>query len=273
MKLSLTKHSLSLSIACVAWSANAFAEDLPDAAPAPLESQPPIGESSPAKADATPLETAAPSPEVREAPRPTPSAPPATLEAGRVLEHYAREEAFFRMGEAGVGLVSAGALFGAGFAAEGEDMTWSHALWVGSGVAVVGSLARLLVPSELEHLASDSQTLSDEQLREKWRELSERALVERRTGAVFGALIGATSLTFGALVMGDEIGDLADDHRKILGTALLAGGGIGVAESVVDWFVPSSTERGFALVDEAPRVQMTAAPAPGGFSVGVQGVF
>lgn len=280
MALSLTNPSFPLTLLGLTLTGGALANEPLAPAPIAVDAEPPAPPEVVDSPASPPVEIREDSSvergiEGRAEPSVATTGAPASnsVDLRRVLHHAAAEETILRIGEGAAGLASAGALLGAGFAAEGADMTWSHSLWVSSGITAAASLVRLFLPSELESFAGSASEKSDEQLRREWRELAERALVERRTGAVFGTLVGATSLVFGSLVLGDELGDLTDDQRKILGTALLAGGGIGIAQSAVDWFLPSPTERGFALVEEGPSVRVSASPTPGGFHLGVQGVF
>ena len=212
---------------------------------------------------------------------PVGSAPPAANRSTepspglrRALAESACSEATTRFTDGAIGLATAGALFGVGFAAEGDDMTWSHALWVSSGVVGVASVLALIVPTDLESLARDSEGKTDAELRAEWKKIAEAALVERRTGAVVGSLLGTAAVIGGAVVLDGE-GDFSQDNRTILGTSLVAGGALTVANGLVHWFVPSAVERDFSLVQASSDVQLSfsAAPTPGGAAVSVTGVF
>jgi len=211
------------------------------------------------------------------APAPPPAAAPPAPHSGAplrpTLTQFAATGRLERYGESAFGFTAAGALFGVGFAAEAPDMTWSHALWVASGITALGSLGNLLVPSDIELLEHKSGTLSDEELQRRWQKLAEKAKVRRRTGAVVGSLLGVTSITLGILTFEGELGTLTDDQRRALGSTLVAGGAIGVTESAVEWFVPTPVERGFALVGGPRRVALSGAPSPNGFYLSLAGSF
>lgn len=217
-----------------------------------------------------------PSLAVKEQPTLAPSLPEESSEIlsfRRVFSASVNESALERYEEAALGLAAAGALFGLGFAADGSDQTWAHALWIASGVTAVGSFAQLFLPSELEKLATKAHGKSAAELRDSWREIATYKRRERRMNAVLGGLVGVTSTVFGALVLTGELGELSDDTRRIFGSALAAGGGLALTRSAIDWFVPTSAERGYALVENGPRLEMTATPTPSGFALGMRGVF
>jgi len=201
-------------------------------------------------------------------------APPSTGAPVRpTLSHFAGAARLDRYGESALGFAAAGGLFGVGFAAEAPDMTWSHVLWVASGVTALGSLGNLLVPSELEQLERQSGTLTDDELQRRWQKLAEKAKVMRRAGAVVGGLMAVTSITLGILTFEGELGTLTSDQRLALGSALVAGGAIGVTQSAVEWFVPTPVERGFALTGGPRRVALSGAPSPNGFHLSLAGTF
>ncbi len=193
----------------------------------------------------------------------------------RGLADTSHELRLTRMTEGFLGLTAAGALIGTGFVAQADDMTWSHVLWVGGGVAAAGSVLAMLIPSDIECLAGQVGEKSDAELRAEWKKMAESYKIGRRAGAVFGGAIGTGGIIVGALVLDDQIGDLSDDSRKILGTALIAGGALTISQAVVDWIVPSSIERGYARLEAAPgpTVAFSAAPTPGGASVALMGTF
>lgn len=232
---------------------------------------PPVSEGITASA---PLSTAsAVEPEPAEPPSP---APPRAIQESPLrptLGHFASAARLDRYAESALGFTGAGALFGVGFAAEAPDMTWSHALWVASGITALGSLANLFVPSEIEALERQAGTLSDSELERRWAELAKKAKVMRRAGAVFGGLVGAASITLGVLAFEGELGTLTDDQRRAVGSVLVAGGAIGVTQSAVEWFVPTPVERGFALAGGRRRVALSGAPSPSGFYLSVTGAF
>lgn len=178
-----------------------------------------------------------------------------------------------RFGEGALGLTASGALFGVGFAAEGSDMTWSHVLWVTGGIAALGSVATFLVPSEIEILDCDGKNLSEDELEERWKKLAHQEFVRRRAGAIAGGLLGAASITLGILAFEGELGSLDDEQRRILGSVLVSGGALGITKGVVDWFLPTPTESGFALAKKAERVALGGAPSPTGFQLSLSGAF
>ncbi len=193
----------------------------------------------------------------------------------RALDASADAEAARRFSEGTVGLVSAGVLFGFGFAAEGPDMTLSHALWVGSGIAAAGSLAALFVRTELERLRDEAPALGDRDLRRRWKRLADKAKVVRKTGAVVGVLFGGAAVTTGALVLSGELGSFDAEAETILGAALVSSGALTMGDSLVSWFVPTSVERGYQLIEQPtkPRFSVSAAPLPGGGAVSLSGRF
>lgn len=191
----------------------------------------------------------------------------------RVLAEAAAQERRQRFAEGLLGLTGAGALLGTGFAAEGPNMTASHWLWVSGGLVALGSLTTFFVPSSFEHFAGEAAKKSDAELRTRWKKLAEQARVERRAGAVLGTLVGGAAIALGVLTLEDQVWNLSDDARLILGTGMVSGGAFGVTKGVVDWFVPSSVERGFALVAPGPQLALSLAPSPRGFGVGLKGVF
>jgi hypothetical protein len=223
--------------------------------------------------------------ETPEDPLPVPSAstdsgapriasnPPAQSRVRTVLAHSAGEERVRRYAEGALGLAGSGALIGVGFAAEGPDMTWSHALWISSGVAGLASLAHIIFPGEIEVMQHKFTRLSDEKLLANWGRLARRAKVERQVGAVFGGLLGATTIVFGGLVLDGQLGDLTDEQRRIFGTTLLAGGSIGVVESATEWFVPSPIESGYSLASPRENLSFSMAPTPSGLALGLSGAF
>lgn len=193
----------------------------------------------------------------------------------RAVEQSARDAGRDRVLQSVVGLASGGALIGVGFAAEGPDMTWSHVLWISGGVAAAASIITLFTPSPLESLAREAGTKSDAEIRANWRQLADDAKRERRTGAIFGGLFGAGAIVLGTLVLEDEVGELSNDNRLILGTSLVSGGALGLTQSVVSWFQPSRLERDLELTEElvGPQVSFSVAPTPSGAAVGVFGTF
>jgi hypothetical protein len=189
------------------------------------------------------------------------------------LTTAAGHEAGRRYAESVGGLVASGALLGVGFAAQGEDMTWSHSLWVASGIVGVGSLVQLFVPSRLERLAMESETSSDAKLRADWQKIVDDRKAERRFGAVVGSLVGVAGIVVGTVVLNGEGGDLSSDSRKILGTTLVVGGGASVVDGVVNWFLPTALERDFAMLKESKALSFSAAPTLGGATASVTGAF
>jgi hypothetical protein len=178
-----------------------------------------------------------------------------------------------RYGESVVGLAGSGVLVGAGFAVEPHDKTWSSVLWVTGGVVALGSIASLLMPSELEKLERNAAQLSDEELRARWAELARAKFLERRAGAVVGALFGATGIVLGGMVMDGEWGKLNEDTRRWVGLGLITSGALGVVESGVQWFVPSPIEVGFDVAQSPPSVAFAVAPSPTGVSLAIAGAF
>ncbi len=178
-----------------------------------------------------------------------------------------------RYSESALGLTGAGVLFGVGFAAEAPDMTWSHALWVTSGIVALGSIANLLVPSELEGLERSSATLTEQELERRWERLAHKALVGRRVEAALGGLFGIASVSLGVLAFEGELGTLTEDQQRIIGSVLIGGGALGIAESAVQWFVPTPIETGFALAQTRPKVSLASSPSPNGFHMSLTGSF
>jgi len=230
----------------------------PDPQPAPEQAAPPVAPPPPLLQHATIV-----------------AAPPVDNALRRGLAETSHELRLTRMTEGFLGLTAAGALIGTGFVTQGDDMTWSHVLWVGGGVAAAGSVLAMLIPSDIECLAGHVGEKSDAELRAEWKKMAESYEIGRRAGAVFGGALGTGSIIVGSLVLDDQIGDLSDDSRKILGTALIAGGALTISQAVVDWIVPSSIERGYARLEAAPgpNVAFSAAPTPGGASVALVGTF
>lgn len=273
-------HLLPLSLSILSLSGPAWAQPEGSSADpaAPLGSDEPLAPTAvavPAGPDAA-LAAAPATPPAGPPAAPGPAAEPGREPAPlrRTLFHTAQDVGTTRLVEGVTGLTAAGAMFGVGFAAQAEDMTWSHVLWVTSGVAAAGSLFSLIVPTDFEKLARDSDQKSDAELRAEWKKQAEAAKMERQFGGLFGTLVGAGAITFGVLVLEDEVGDLSDDNRKILGTSLVAGGALGITDALVHWIVPSTIERGYALTEPAPaKLQFGAAPTPGGFSAGLSGCF
>jgi hypothetical protein len=206
------------------------------------------------------------------APAQTP-APSAALR--RSLSAAAEHERNYRYGASAVGLTVAGGLFGSGFAAEGDDMTLSHFFWVSSGLAALGSLATVFVPSELEKLERSAGGKSDAELEAAWAKVAADARVERRVGAVFGGLVGATGVVVGALLLDDEDSGLSEDLQLALGASLIAGGAVGVTSSAVSWFLPSRIERDLEAYRAATGGSLTVGVSPtrGGAVAGLSGVF
>lgn len=278
--------SFFLPFALLLTAPGAFAEDLEP--PAPSTSATPVsaGDGPEASAaspptsegatDSAPPATATAAEAAPPAPPSPPVAPPLASQESLLrptLSHFASAARLDRYAESALGFTGAGALFGVGFAAEAPDMTWSHALWVASGITALGSLANLFVPSEIEALERQARTLSDSELERRWAELAQKAKVMRRAGAVFGGLVGAASITLGVLAFEGELGTLTDDQRRAVGSVLVAGGAIGVTQSAVEWFVPTPVERGFALAGGRRRVALSGAPSPSGFYLSVTGAF
>jgi len=218
------------------------------------------------------LSLVAPSAFAEDLPTPPPAAPPPSA-LRLTLTHFSSAARLDRYAESAFGFAAAGGLFGVGFAAEAPDMTWSHALWVASGITALGSLANLFVPSDIEALQQGAGNLSDGELERRWAVLAQKAKVMRRGGAVFSGLVGVTSITLGILAFEGELGTLTDDQRLALGSALVAGGALGVTEGAVDWFVPTPVERGFALASGPRRVALSAAPSPTGVYLSIAGAF
>lgn len=189
-----------------------------------------------------------------------------------LLTHFAHQEGLHRYGEGALGVAGAGVLIGAGFATRAHDTNWSYALWITGGVVTLGSIASLLIPSELECLAQSGSRVSDQELRSRWGELARAKRLERRVGAVLGGLLGATGIVVGGLVLDREVGKFDDDPRRTLGTALIASGALGIVEGAVKWFVPSPIEVGYGLASR-PNLTFAAAPRPSGFSVALTGAF
>lgn len=190
-----------------------------------------------------------------------------------VLAHTAAQEGRVRLGESALGLTASGALVGAGFAAQGTDMTWSHWLWAIGGVTGAVSLANAFVRTPLERLARDGAASTDEELRAAWRTLSHAARIERKAGAVFGVLVGSAAIAFGVVALEDLDSDLSNDARLILGTTLVSGGALTVTKGMVDWFVPSNVERGYQLAHRPRAVSFCLAPTPHGFGASMAGTF
>jgi hypothetical protein len=207
-----------------------------------------------------------------EPPVPTPPPEPA-LRVHDVLAHTAAQEGRARIGESALGFTASGGLVGAGFAAQGPDMTWSHWLWVLGGVTGAASLANAFARTPIEKLAHHGAALTDEELRARWGKLSHAARIERKVGAVFGVLVGGAAIAFGVVALEDLDSDLSNDARLILGTSLVSGGALGITKGVVDWFVPSHVERGFQLVSNPRRVSFCLAPTPNGFGASMAGTF
>lgn len=237
-------------------------------------SPPPAAEPPPASAASSPEDApaeAASRPASRDTRLPRAPEPDGALRP--TLGVYAGTARLNRFGETALGLTAAGTLFGVGFAAEAPDMTWSHALWVASGVVALGSVANLFVPSDLEDLQNQSGQLSDAELERRWGELAQQAKVMRRTGAVVGGLLGAASITLGVLAFEGELGALTDDQRRALGSVLVAGGALGGTQGAVDWFLPTPVERGFAVASTRQRFALAGAPSPTGFHLSLTGAF
>lgn len=253
-----------------------LAERVPSDDGQPAVESPVEAAAAPPAAEQAPLEPVVAS-EAQSPPSPAPSEPAARpgrdpfLE--RVLMETAAHERRQRFAEGLLGLTGAGALVGTGFAAEGPDMTASHWLWVSGGVVALGSLASLFIPSPFEHFAGEAAGKSDAELRARWQKLAEQARVERRVGAVLGTLVGGAAIALGVLTLEDQVWNLSNDARLIVGTGMVTGGAFGVTKGVIDWFVPTSIERGYALVTEPPKLALSLSGAPQGFGLGVKGVF
>lgn len=245
----------------------------PEAPSTDAPTSPPPPESGVVTTTAAPTAATVAAPVAPASTAPTTSTEPSPA-LRRALATSACSEGVTRLTDGAIGLATAGALFGIGFAAEGDDMTWSHALWVSSGVVGVASVLGLIVPTDLESLARDSEGKTDAELRAEWKKIAEAALVERRTGAVVGSLIGTAAVIGGAVVLDGE-GDFSQDNRTIFGTSLVATGALSIANGLVHWFVPSTVERDYSLVQASSDVQLSfsAAPTPGGAAVSVTGVF
>lgn len=262
-------------------SPGALAEDLAEPPPAetttvaaPEDSEKPRAPSDPAPSQEahTPTDSASPT----RLPAAEPASPLASKTESALrpmLSEVASAERLRRYGEGALGLAASGALFGIGFAAEAPDMTWSHALWVASGIAALGSVATIFLPSEMETLEHRGKALSDDALEKRWEELAHKAKVERRVGAVLGGLVGAASITFGILAFEGEIGSLTDDQRRIVGSVLVSGGALGITKGAMEWFVPSPVETGFALAKTRPQLSFGGAPSPTGFHLSLAGAF
>lgn len=247
-------------------SAERVTED--DAEPAAPPREPAAAESDEPTAREVPAE---PSSEAAPSSEPAPASSAPFLR--RVLVETAAQERRVRFSEGLLGLTGAGALFGTGFAAEGPDMTASHWLWVSSGIVALGSLTSFFIPSPFEHFAREANGKSEADLRKRWGELAEQARVERRAGAVLGALVGGAAIALGVLTLEDQVWNLSSDARLIVGTGLVSGGAFGVTKGAIDWFLPTSVERGYRLVAEPPKLALSLAGAPQGFGLGVKGVF
>jgi hypothetical protein len=190
-----------------------------------------------------------------------------------LLAHFARQEGLRRYGEGAVGIAGGAVLVGAGFAADKWDSAWSYAFWISGGVVALGSIASFFVPSELERLAQSGTNLSDQQLRAQWGELARTRRLERRAGAVLGALLGATGTVLGGLVLDRKLGEFERDSRRIYGSSLVASGALGLVESAVHWFVPSPIEVGYGVVDSRPALAFAAAPTNNGLVMALAGAF
>lgn len=225
--------------------------------------------------EAAPVPVAAPVPEAASALQEAPAKvlPAESVPIRPVLSHFAHHEGLHRYGQGALGVAGSGVLIGAGFAVEPHDRTWASVLWITGGVVALGSIASLLLPSELEKLQRDAANLSDEELRARWAELARARFYERRAGAVVGALFGATSIVLGGLVMDGEIGDLEDDTRRWVGLGLITTGAMSVVEGGVNWFVPSPIELGFDVAQSRPGLGVALAPTPTGVSLAVAGEF
>lgn len=273
----------SLVLTLLSIGTTAFAEETDATPDAASQSAGALMAPAAQPASATPIAPAAEPPSATPAAPVAPAAPMAAATAPSVpssampvrplLQHFAHQEALHRYGEGAMGLAGSGVLLGAGFVAAPHDSTWSTVLWVSSGVVALGSIGRLLVPSELEHLEQDSTSLSDEQLRVRWRELADARRMERRAGAVIGGLLGATSIVLGGLVLNQELGNFDDRPRRIVGLSLIASGALGIVENGVQWFVPSPIEVGAALATSRPALGFAVAPTRSGFTMAVTGAF
>lgn len=198
-----------------------------------------------------------------------------SIDVRRVLEPYAREAAARRYTGSATGLVSAGALLGIGFAAQGPDMTASHWLWASSAVVGLGSIGGFFARSELEELRDDGRTLDDEELRQRWRKVAEETRTARHVGAIFSTTLGVASIVTGTVFMASDVGDLAPDDRTALGSVLLTGGALSIAGGITAWFTPSPAETGYTIVDPDSDLSVCAFAGPirGGAAAGVVGRF
>lgn len=234
--------------------------------------------SSPA-APAMPAPAAPPSPEAHSTV--TASAAPSTVAAPApahtsvpvrpLLEQFAQQEARWRYGQGALGLAGSGVLIGTGFLP--EDNTWSYTLWITGGLVALGSIGTMFVPSDLEKLAQDASTLSDEELRSRWAELARTRRLERRAGAVLGGLLSATSVVLGGLVLDRELGNFDHDPRRMVGWGLIASGALGIVENGVQWCVPSPLEVGAALAEPRPTFGLAVAPTRSGVALALTGEF
>lgn len=213
----LTSSLLPLSLLM---ASGAFAEEQPvPEAPSQTEQPPSAASAEPApdpEPATTPASPANALPSGVSSPPPRLSEPSSEVSLRPVLAHVADQTRLHRYTESALGLAGAGALFGVGFVAEGPDMTWSHALWVTSGIIALGSVANLFIPSELENLERSSSTLSEQELERRWQKLAQKARVARKVEAVFGGLLGVASISLGVLAFEGELGSLTDDERRIL---------------------------------------------------------
>jgi len=117
-----------------------------------------------------------------------------------------------RMGESTLGLSASGGLLGVGIAAQGDDMTLSHGLWVASGITAGVSLLHFFVPSDLELLQSEAGQLSEDELRARWKAIAEAAATERVVGGVVSGLVGVGGIVAVAVILEGDDFDLTPDE-------------------------------------------------------------
>jgi len=231
---------------------------------------------------------AAQAPDIGAAPPPPPVEPSvrAALDAERMAAilattaadaHRARMTGGFSLVALGAAFIPVGAV---------AQSSWNEelgiALWFNGILFVSTGMSMLILPNEMETLASN--LLAQRQVAEVWLPRAERALAEaaaksesaRTWSGTFNVAIGAVSVGLGAVGM--AIATSSTDRGWAAAGAVFGATLIGMG--VGDLFFPSAAERALALYRQGgfpppppPPISFGAVPLPGGGAVAVGGRF
>lgn len=196
-----------------------------------------------------------------------------------VLERFAHDahetrvsNAWWTMGGGAV-LVASGLITVAG-----DHESWGHLVWISGGVSLLGGLAQLFIPSELERLESESggrtPDYSPSALDAAWKAKADGERTMRHVAGITNLSAGAAGITAGSLLAAG-VGDMSHSDRVGWSVGCFVAGGLLTLGGVVTLLVPSDTERGYHIAFPPPsvRVDVGVAPAPGGGTLQLSGSF